>query len=57
MVDYKEMYFNLAASVADAIELLTRAQQAGEDAYADSIDKPPISLAHKATGTEHKNNP
>ena len=33
MPDYKEMYFQLAARVADAIELLTAAQQAGEDCY------------------------
>jgi len=32
-MDYKEMYFELAAKVATAIELLTKAQQEGELAY------------------------
>lgn len=31
MPDYKAMYYSLAAQVADAIELLIRAQQNGED--------------------------
>lgn len=30
MPDYKSMYFALAAQVADAIELLIKAQQQGE---------------------------
>lgn len=33
MPDYKKMYFQLAASVADAVELLIKAQQQGEDGY------------------------
>lgn len=35
MPDYKRMYFELAAKVADAVELLTAAQLAGEQAYAE----------------------
>lgn len=33
MPDYKEMYFQLAARAADAVELLTEAQQKGEEGY------------------------
>lgn len=33
MPDYKSMYFHLAASVADAVELLIKAQQEGESSY------------------------
>lgn len=33
MPDYKAMYFELAAQVANAIELLIKAQQTGEEAY------------------------
>jgi hypothetical protein len=33
MPDYKAMYFALAAQVADAVELLTAAQRAGEETY------------------------
>ena len=39
MPDYKSMYFALAAQVANAIELLTAAQQAGEEAYIESLDE------------------
>jgi len=47
MADFKEMYFELAAKVAAAIEILTEAQQEGELAYmlggedsvADSAEK------------------
>jgi hypothetical protein len=31
MSDYKSLYFTLTGKVADAIELLIQAQQAGED--------------------------
>ena len=31
MPDYKRMYFQLAAKVADAIEILIEAQQRGEE--------------------------
>ena len=33
MTDYKAMYFALAAKIADAIEVLTLAQQAAEEQY------------------------
>jgi hypothetical protein len=33
MPDYKKMYFSLAAKVADAIDLLSEAQQQGENDY------------------------
>jgi len=33
MPDYKAMYFQLAAKVADAAEILIEAQQQGEDAF------------------------
>ena len=36
MPDYKSMYFKLAARVADAIELLTIAQQEAEEAYIEA---------------------
>lgn len=36
MPDYKAMYFQLAARMADAIELLTTAQLAAEEAYVNS---------------------
>ena len=35
MPDYKSMYFQLAAKVADAVDLLIQAQENGENAYAD----------------------
>ncbi len=47
MPDYKSMYFHLSAKVADAVELLTEAQQQGEEAYMEGdgpilIFEPPI---------------
>lgn len=33
MPDYKEMYFQLAAKVANAIDILVEAQQRGESEY------------------------
>ncbi|WP_164919117.1 MULTISPECIES: hypothetical protein [Acutalibacteraceae] len=33
MADYKTMYFQLAAKVADAVEFLIQAQQEGEAQY------------------------
>lgn len=43
MPDYKSMYFELAAKVADATDLLIKAQQKGEDAYID--DSPEAETA------------
>jgi hypothetical protein len=44
MPNYKSMYFQLAARVADAVELLTLAQHKGEDAYIESNDEPVLTL-------------
>nr|WP_319489771.1 hypothetical protein [uncultured Caproiciproducens sp.] len=33
MPNYKKMYFELAAKTADAVELLVKAQQKGENDY------------------------
>ena len=38
MSDYKKMYYQLAAKVADVIEILINAQQQGEDCYIESED-------------------
>jgi len=35
MPDYKKMYFELAAKVADAIDILIEAQQNGESDYVE----------------------
>ena len=50
MPDYREMYFALAARVADAVELLTEAQQEGEERFVEApspnllmLDGEPIS--------------
>jgi len=36
MPDYKTMYFELAAKVADVIEILIAAQQQGENRYIEN---------------------
>lgn len=41
--DYKEMYFQLAAKVANAIDILIEAQQQGEYDYSEE-ESPVISL-------------
>ncbi|CDX02903.1 hypothetical protein [Desulfitobacterium hafniense] len=33
MTDYKRMYFQLAAQVADAVDILLKAQQEGEQEF------------------------
>ena len=38
MTDYKDMYFKLAAKVANAVDLLVEAQQEGEDAFLEGKD-------------------
>lgn len=43
MPDYRKMYFALAAKVADAVDLLIEALQAGEDAAIDA-DILPLTL-------------
>ena len=42
MPDYKDMYFQLAASVADAVDILVKALQQGEEAYIAEGDESPI---------------
>lgn len=43
MPDYKEMYFKLAAKVANAVDILVEAQQQGEYDYTEE-ENPVISL-------------
>lgn len=43
MPDYEKMYFQLAARVADVVEVLIAAQQQGEDMYIESSDELVIS--------------
>jgi len=38
MADYKTMYYKLFNSLSDAIEILQKAQQEGEDIYINSPD-------------------
>ncbi|MDR0916179.1 MAG: hypothetical protein LBN02_03200 [Oscillospiraceae bacterium] len=40
MPDFEKMYYELAAKVADAIDLLITAQQRGEDEYVEDIEEP-----------------
>ena len=47
MADYKTMYYELAAKIADAIELLTAAQQDGEDQFIEYEAQGKLSLLHK----------
>lgn len=49
MPDYKEMYFQLAAKVANAIDILVEAQQRGESEY--SKEESPVVLL-KNSGPE-----
>ena len=46
MPDYEKMYFQLAASVADAVEILVKALRQGEEAYiaAGDDDSPVLKL-------------
>lgn len=44
MPDYEKMYFELAAKVADAIDILVEAQQQGENDYVEG-ETPMISLS------------
>lgn len=37
MLDYQSLYLTLAGKVADAIELLIQAQQAGEASYENEV--------------------
>ncbi|MFZ5974249.1 MAG: hypothetical protein ACOYU3_02420 [Bacillota bacterium] len=44
MDDYKIMYYELAAKVADAVELLVSAQQQGERQLVENNDHPELIL-------------
>lgn len=54
MPDYKEMYFALAAQVADAVELLVKAQQNGEEQYVQGEERPPLEFALKKGAPRQK---
>ncbi len=54
MPDYKSMYYMLAAQVADAIDLLIKAQKDGENSV---MDDNCISLESEETMDEHGNKP
>ncbi len=49
MPDYKKMYFQLAAEVASAVELLIQAQRQGENSYIED-DAPPFILDRATNG-------
>lgn len=51
MPDYKEMYFQLAAKVANAVDILIEAQQQGEYDYTE--EEPPV-ISLKNSGPEKK---
>ncbi len=53
MPDYKEMYFQLAAKVANAIDILVEAQQQGEYDYTE--EETPVILL-KNSRPEKKGN-
>ncbi|SPF52536.1 conserved hypothetical protein [Candidatus Desulfosporosinus infrequens] len=44
MPDYKMMYFQLAAKVADAMDILLKAQQEGEAEYMDGEPLPVLKV-------------
>ena len=47
MPDYKQMYFATFNAMSDAIEILQKAQQAGESAYIGEAGKQPAPLDDK----------
>ena len=49
MPDYKEMYFQLAAKVANAVDILVEAQQQGEYDY---IEEKTLVISLKNSGPE-----
>lgn len=53
LADYKTMYYQLAAKIADAIELLTAAQQEGEDLFIEFNAQSEICFLHKEAQEEH----
>ena len=44
MLDYKTMYFQLAAKVADALDILLKAQQEGEAEFMDGESFPGLKV-------------
>lgn len=44
MPDYKTMYFQLAAKVADAMDILLKAQQEGEAEFMDGEPSPGLKV-------------
>ncbi|MDR0906052.1 MAG: hypothetical protein LBN00_07750 [Oscillospiraceae bacterium] len=56
MPDYEKMYFELAAKVADVVDMLIAAQQRGEDAYIESDEDNTIQLVPSA-GEQTQNTP
>ncbi|SPF41141.1 conserved hypothetical protein [Candidatus Desulfosporosinus infrequens] len=44
MPDYKMMYFQLAAKVADAMDILLKAQQEGEEEFMDGEPFPGLKV-------------
>ncbi|MHB8077205.1 hypothetical protein [Desulfosporosinus fructosivorans] len=44
MPDYKTMYFQLAAKVADAMDILLKAQQEGETEFMDEEPFPGLKV-------------
>lgn len=53
MPDYKSMYFQLAANVADAVDLLVKAQQDGENTY--TKEPQDIALLEKLRPNSRRN--
>ena len=52
--DYKTMYYQLAAKVADAVELLISAQQEGESQFAGQNEHSKLVLLHNKVQEEPK---
>lgn len=53
MPDYKSMYFQLAAKVADAVDLLIQAQSDGENTYMQEPPKVTL-LKEKTDNAKHQ---
>ena len=53
MANYKKMYFNLAAKVSDAIDLLIKAQQEGEETYINADDEANVNSDTHEEGSIH----
>jgi hypothetical protein len=56
MPDYKTMYYQLAAKVADAVELLISAQQQGELQFVERIDDSEMDLPEKRKDIDEEEN-